>query len=591
MSYEYSSESRRLDLPNPFSVENLFGFAIAGVTLLGALATLLMSRSHLSFHHGLWALAPFAVGLGLLWRGIAIARRVLTQLRFFFGRGEPMSLSSEIAHDSVGQGDRVALIKETLRQNAIGYKEPTGALNGLLYSLIRDLIFAPQRVQDIAQRQFQIGLATAATLLSFIATQLFISDANASATLGVFYFAFAVVLLLVPLDTGANARADFGVIGLVVLVLVAIFGPVLVKFITPALPDLTWLHLTTQVFVLLLCALLAIALFFVALIRQMIRPPNTTMACEQQAVSFNAHPKQLIDELERELQKDWTEQIPNRCYARVLPVINDKAGTFSGEVLQETQPMPCEDMRHLSLGAAVALPRYKWLVWLNAFGLFASLVGLLCFVIFAAALHPDQTINREIIGLAIFGAAMVCVSDFCFNAGHSLWGRFDFVSEIIWVEFAGNYQSARVDYGNIVDRFKTEKQVINIESMTLRVWVARVETASFGKYSPRMLLGMSGNAERARYLARRLAEFASEQSIIVSATSSADVAKVAGLDAMNRSNDAAPLAAFTQQVAQMLMPDPAPTPPVVRPSACPKCQTAIIPGNRFCGHCGEPLPG
>lgn len=61
MSYEYSSESRRLDAHKPFRVENMFLSAGGAIQLFGRLLLLLV-----------------------------------LQLRFFFGRGEPRSLTSEV---------------------------------------------------------------------------------------------------------------------------------------------------------------------------------------------------------------------------------------------------------------------------------------------------------------------------------------------------------------------------------------------------------------------------------------------------------------------------------------------------------------
>ena len=48
MSYEYSSESRSLDFPNPFKVENLFRFVGGLILLAGGFALLLVSPSTVS---------------------------------------------------------------------------------------------------------------------------------------------------------------------------------------------------------------------------------------------------------------------------------------------------------------------------------------------------------------------------------------------------------------------------------------------------------------------------------------------------------------------------------------------------------------
>lgn len=45
-----------------------------------------------------------------------------------------------------------------MRQRALEFREPSGPLNGLLYSWIHDLIYSPAPIQYLAQRQFQNGL-------------------------------------------------------------------------------------------------------------------------------------------------------------------------------------------------------------------------------------------------------------------------------------------------------------------------------------------------------------------------------------------------------------------------------------------------
>src|SRR3546814_8737229 len=70
--------------------------------------------------------------------------------------------------------------------------------------------------------------------------------------------------------------------------------------------------------------------------------------------------------------------------------------------------------------------------------------------------------------------------------------------------------------------------------MTLRVCVAQLQTVTFGKQTPRWLIGMSGLGDKARLYAGHLADFAGAQSIIVAPTAAADVQKVTAMGAMNK---------------------------------------------------------
>jgi len=589
MSYEYSSTSNRLDIPNPFKVENYFYFAAAGILIMGALALLLLGRNGIANHMSFWSLTPLLIGIYLLFRGIGYGGKAFLQLRFFFGRGEPKSLATEIQTDQSGKGAGADTLKETLRQNALTFQEPQGALNGLLYSLIPDLIYAPHPIQIIAQRQFQTALAIAVTFLSFIIAWVGFSSSTSSSWMGLFYFLFTAFLLIKPLDEGASSKTDLGVKGLVGLILAAVLGPVIIPLIGSGLPDVSWLSLNGQTFLMLVAAMTSVSLFFIALTKQMIAPPPTTMACEQHALSLNSHPTQLFDELDREMQKEWTEQIPNRRYARVLPVINNGSGTFMGEALEETQPMPRDDMRQIDLKSCFSLPRYKWLGWLNSMGVLLTLIGVISMIVFSA-LMESESFESSVTVFATFGLAMLLVGAFCFKAGHILWGRFDFVSELIWIETKGNYQSAKLDYGNqFTDRVKTEKQVINIESMTLRVWVAQLETVSFGKNSQRWLVGMRGMQDKARYISQHVIEFAGNQSIIVAPTSGADMQKIAALSAINQiggGQSVDPRAIMLGAIDNASR-GAASLPEIM----CLACSGVLEPNTAFCSNCGTKVVG
>jgi len=184
MAYEYSSTSRRLDVPNPLRSENVFLFAAAAIVLAAAVYLLMISRGAMAAGNGWWSAVPLVVGVILLVRAILLLAKGLGQLRFFFGRGQPAGLAAELGQDQAGISEEGAALRETLRQNALTYSEPQGALSGLLFSWIPDLIFAPPRIQQVTQRQFQTALALLATALSWAVSMITLSDQKASAWLG-----------------------------------------------------------------------------------------------------------------------------------------------------------------------------------------------------------------------------------------------------------------------------------------------------------------------------------------------------------------------------------------------------------------------
>jgi len=590
MAYEYGSSAQGLDFPNPFRIENVFRFMAAGILIGCGVYAIFRGRDSLGAHLDGWALAPIIAGVAMLAAGIRHAATGLSRLRFYFGRGKPMGLAGELADDAVGEGANASALKASVRSGAIAVEEPTGALNGLLYSLVRALIWAPQRIQWVAQRQFQTGLTLLIVLAGLLVSMVGVADPKDSVWLGLFFFVYTGVLLLKPLETGAQAQARMSSRGLIVLVLVAILAPVLIHYVSAALPGLGGVDLSALALLLLVCALAAVLVFFVAVLRQMVDRPQTTMACELATLSMNAPPNQLLVELDREMQRGWVEQIPNRRYARQLPQTPGASGDFSGELLEETQPMPREDMRTVSLAHALAEPRYRWLTVLSALGVLYTLVGAVVMLLFIGKIGAHQ-IQPSLWKYLCLAGGMFSLALFCLRAGHILWARFDFVSRLSWVEIDGTFQRSSTAVGaQFTDRVRTEKETVSVNDMTLRVWVAEVDSVTFGSESERRIVGLRGRPDLAGALRAQLEGFAAEQSSIDMPTSRRDVEKIATLGALNQLGGGK--AAPPENLGQALGNSPAAhaLAAAATPRQCPGCHRSADEGARFCGHCGTALP-
>jgi hypothetical protein len=122
MSYEYSSApgNERFSPPNPLRLQNYFLFAGGGLFLLLGIALLFVVRG-MAADGKVDAFGGMVVSAGMIAIGVAVVAIALTNLRFWFGRERPNNLSG-------------AQVKEVMRQRALDYSEPTGPLNGLLYS-------------------------------------------------------------------------------------------------------------------------------------------------------------------------------------------------------------------------------------------------------------------------------------------------------------------------------------------------------------------------------------------------------------------------------------------------------------------------
>ena len=113
MAYDYSSDNKRLELPNPFRVENSFLFACALVTLVGGVTGLMWARDAIDSHDKRLGVAPLLVGVALLAASVSFAVIAARRLRFFFGRGRPRPKKKRSRRAAITANDRPAASSAT----------------------------------------------------------------------------------------------------------------------------------------------------------------------------------------------------------------------------------------------------------------------------------------------------------------------------------------------------------------------------------------------------------------------------------------------------------------------------------------------
>ena len=599
MTYEYGSESKLLELPNPYRLQNRLLWLCAALLVLAGVLSLLWAKSAMQESALRLAAAPILAGLLLVGAGLAAAATAATRLRFFFGRGRPASLAPEIPAGATGGSPAADRIKDILRQGGLTYPEPEGAVEGLLYHWAPTLITAPREVQALARRYAFNLAAIAATLVSFLFSWFVFGSAMTRPWIAILYFAFGLVFLLQPVLSQHKARVTTA--SLVGLIAAAILGPVAIGLVAAKLPPLGAFSLDTQTFVMLGTALVACALAMAAVLAQVDDAPQTRASVEQQRLSMNAPPATLMDELDRLMQAAWTERIPNRRYARIDPVTTaaTPSGSFAGELFEENQPLPVAGTEAPTLASALAGKRHRALLLLDLYatGLVVAAIGMsLTFVRHFDATAPWQE-NR--FSLAGTSAILAFVAAFCFQGAARLWGRFNFESVLTWVEMMGNWQTSRIGTGNnFSSRVNTENSVVRTEAMTLRVWRARIESVVFGKDDARQVTAMFSTEQEAKALAAELMQFARSQSVLVAPFSGEDERRMAALGAgeraMQASSGGEPASAAQLhrelRTAAALGTTVAVPPAVPGPRFCNQCGSAAPAGARFCANCAAPLP-
>ena len=592
MSYDYSSESKLLELPNPYQLQNRLLWLCAALLILAGVTSLFWARAAMQDHALRLVAVPLLAGLVMVAAGVVAAATAARRLRFFFGRGRPASLAPEIPAGATGGSPAADHIKELLRQGGLTYPEPHGAIEGLLYHWAPRLITAPNEVQSLARRYVFNLAAFAATLLSFFVSWLVFGSETTRPWIGILYFAFGLFFLLKPLLSQGRARLTTA--SLVGLIAAAILAPVAIGVLGAKLPSLHGFSLNVQTFVMLGATLLACGLAVAAVLAQVDNAPQTRASVEQNRLSMNAPPGSLMDELDRTMQASWTERIPNRRYARIDPLTPaaTPSGSFAGELFEESQPLPVAGTKAPAFGAALAAPRHRALLLLDLYATLLVVVAIGMALVFVSTFDVSAPGRQNRYALVGTSAILSFVAAYCFQASARLWGRFNFESVLTWVEMVGSYQTSRIGTGNnFTSRLNTDNNVVRTEAMTLRVWRARIESVVFGKDDARQVTAMFSTEEEAKALAADLMRFARSQSVLVAPFSGEDQARIAVLNAGEQAMLPGGEAASAAQVQRHLQTAAAQT-SLDAPGAkrfCSACGTPAAPDARFCSNCAAPL--
>ena len=584
MSYEFNPDSQTLELPNPYKVENLSLLVSAAVSILCGLIAVILVKDRLVHDFSPTVGLATVIGITLLALGISLGVRALRQLRFFFGRNRPESLAPTLAPGVDGDSPEADLYKESLRHNALTFTEPKGPVNGLLYSWLPQLIFSPAVIQRAAQRQFQTFLGLAVILTSFLLCWLLVGGTPASSWIGIIYAVLAYYYIAPLRQTmQTNFPSDnvheMGSGGLIFMAVMSIVGPVVFATISSKLPDMGGLSVNSVFTFAMLLAMATVALFIMALRKQLgSAPQEVGTARVLETVTMNAHPNKLLEELDRILMNDWFSQIPNRRYTQKLPRVHGHQGQFAGEILDETQPQPKPNGTATDLRHALKEPYFQWLTYLTATAMSCMVAGAIVSLLVVNWLLKSETYGPSL-ALAL---SFISIGIFAQQSAHIVWGRFDFVSRLIWVEFVGSYESANVNIGNqITGNVQTAKSVINIEGMTMRVWVSEIESIIFGKDARRQLIRMRGLQPMAEQIAKGLKEFGESRSMILAPSTVNDAARAQKVGEINHlvGNSNTVATSLPQQVSNLLGKGSVLT--------CSKCNTSIDANAKFCGQCGS----
>jgi hypothetical protein len=529
MGYEYNPQSQRFDVPNPHRVENLFLAVGATVLIVSGFVSLFISRSRMLEHQTNGSWAALVVSVLTLFAGFTIVSWILWQLRFYFGREQPRSLAPGMSPTQSGESSEARALTETMRQNAFNYAVPVSGIDQLLFTWMPDLLFSPKPLQDIARAQFRNLLVLAAILVSALIAVFGVAAPGQRALVFMLYCVLAGWVLVRAVLRPGVGSTELSVVAVIVLCVTAVIGPVALGMLLPAdIPSPLGMNWALLAPLMVIAALAAAAMLLMSVMTQTLRPTTIAMANHLEIVSFNGAPNQILLHYARTLQELWFEKIQNRRYIHQPPNAEGTRGAFSGESLEESQPVPTES-GPLTIQYCLSSREYRWLI---------GVISLATALVIATGVLSLLAVLRWPVGAGdLIAAAAICflIALYCLRSSRYLWRRFRFTSRLYWLELHGNFQVSSVDFGNIVqDRFRSQKTVTNVEDMTLRMWVADIDTVCYGRDHQRFVVGLAGNSNESQRLAQHLAGFARSQAVIVSPTSSRDNERAGQMNEMNR---------------------------------------------------------
>lgn len=544
MSYEFNdSDSLLNDFPNPYRFENIFMFATAAITMVGTIHIILTARALFQAHSDV--LAAVTLSLATLLGGVSVSTliKTLSQVRFWLGRKFPLGLAGELPVKECGVGVGTEALLDSMRHRALDFPEPEGALNGVLYSLIKDLITSPAPVQAAAVLHFHSILQMTALLVSLAVSFFVFSGTPHEGVASWLYLPFCGLSLLTPftqqsrlnMDAAPDAQmqastANGALWKLMGLVVFSIMAPVVIPRVLPALSiPAMW----AAPALLLTGSLVASLLFFFALTARLDRATHTDVSCEQTTIAMNCAPAQLWTAISRDFQSSWERSIPNRAYANIPPDVSEgERGSFGGYIVEETQPVPTSTTQFRSWGEALKVTSSRLLIALGAWGVVCAAAASCIGAHYASNFANMERMQISRVILVVIALCMVAVLSH--KTGHLLWSRMQFKSRLVWIETSGTYQTSKIAIGN---QFKGHTQssstLTRIEDATLRVWVADIVSVVFGKDGHRSIVAMASADGIAKSMADRLKVFAAEQSSVATPTSSRDLERAQSIGVLD----------------------------------------------------------
>lgn len=552
MSFEYGS--KQIQVRNPFIFQGRLMLA-SGILLLllGIVLFFVISgrSSAIAAGAGRGALFYlFFAGIILTSAGVAMTVKGLFMVnKFYVGRGMPADLASEITRrqgeyaknpNSVYY-DADQLHKALINRTNPSFVEPHGLLPRLLHTYNPELLYLPLQIRNITQSAFEIAVYQAGILVFFGLSVLSgVIGVNDFTTTPIWkYIGWVYVYLMVFVCITKSPKKNIKLLRMetnthfVFSIAVAILIP-LIAGLFDKVSDVSASPVPLLMGFPVLSAGSFAFIYFLSIKRLPEKEPSTEVSEFREQWEESVNPQEIFRNVDMSLADFRHLDISNRKYRDAdTGLISYEKGEYSGSMIQETQPVPLEEINNSSL-----TDRYKKICACAAQVLITA-AGIWLFIL-AGFIDPAATttfqVFSSIIGIFLFyyfGHAL-------YKAAYTFFGEVRFKSHLIHFFADGTFNKSKISTGmSVYDSMRSENELVR---SSIRPWIvcAEIETTTFavsGHYNLeqyRLILEMNKDDKWLEKIVANLKKYLRERRKIADTVSTGDLESTARMAQINR---------------------------------------------------------
>lgn len=502
MAFDYGSQT--LGIRNPFRIEGTMratrGLLVSslGIYLLLQVTTLADAQAYFEA----WASLGGGVVL-LLWGLSALGHGLFQVMRFFVGRSVPTSLARNVApSESHRQEPAVVYGDQDLEQMLMGrknptFKEPEGWLPRAVHSLFPNLLFLPYPYRNMAQRLAgavtKTALALSAVFLAWFSATTGLTAIDETPVMDWFGVGLFVVLFGIwarlqnPLSRQLSRRPEAtSVGGIVVVALGAVIAPFALTQLHDSVTALPAVDFPIGTALAVLAGLASTAMVLItALIALRGRHANpfTEVAEYRNNWQENVHPQDVFINFDSIVMANRRyREVPNRVYRSFDPNLMQDGGhargSFSGEIIQETQPVYETPRSSRLLTVIKAIATLVAQLLLAGAAVYVSQVPSALAALDYSALGAAGAVP-DLVEIAIYPLMLAAFGFTIQRYTHPFWAEMQFSSLIVMFQCDGTYTESHLNTGSSIYDSTESQNIVVRTSMTPWVIAANIRTATF----------------------------------------------------------------------------------------------------------------